>query len=143
MNIVARILVISEDLWYPPNYGDALRQYYLLRNLSHEHSYVWCCRYRSRRTQDEKDEGANFARSESLLIPKPSIGVKVAKTLPCFISGTPIKQAAYNFKVLQKRIRHLTATEDFDIVQIEHTKMADYVKSIAPSCRATKILTVQ
>lgn len=111
---MAKILVITEDLWYPPDYGDALRQYHLLRNLSREHDYVWCCRFRSRRTQDEKDKEIHFARSEGLFIPKPSIDVKEAKAVPCLFSGRPIQQAAHIFRKVWKRIRYLTATELFD-----------------------------
>lgn len=44
---------------------------------------------------------------------------------------------------MRRRIRDLTANERFDIVQLEHLKLGDYVRAIAPTCDAIKVLTVQ
>src|SRR4030042_3599505 len=140
---MAKILIISEDLWYPPYSGDALRQYHLLRNLHDRHQFTWCGRIRTARNEAEKSEGSDYARSEAIFIPRPPLVVKMIKALPYFVSGRPVRQAAHIFTKLARRIRQLTSNESYDIIQIEHTKNAQYVKAIAPSSHAIKILTIQ
>lgn len=140
---MAKILIISEDLWYPPNYGDALRQYQLLKYLSRVHDYTWCCRFLRKRTTEEDMAANRLIRSESLYIPRPHLLLKFAKVIPCLLTARPLRQAAFNFRKLWQKIRQLTSTEHFDIIQIEHIKMAEYAQAIAPSCKARKILTIQ
>ncbi|MHA1395467.1 MAG: hypothetical protein ACTSRZ_18345 [Promethearchaeota archaeon] len=140
---MAKILIISEDLWYPPNYGDSLRQFHLLRNLYKEHDFVWCSRYRKERTSREKEEGKRFARSEAIYIPRPSLLKTIAHATPRLISRAPTRHAAPIPKHVFNHVRYLTESENFDLIQIEHTKMAEYIKAISPSCKAIKILTIQ
>ncbi len=138
---MAKILIISETLWYPSNYGDAIRQFHLLKHLRRIHDFTWCSRYRYKRIPGE--QGSDYAKSESLLIGTPDFVTKVVKVIYYVLAGRPIGHAADYFMKVRDRIRNLTANERFDIVQIEHLRMAGYVKAIAPACNAIKLLTIQ
>ena len=82
---MAKILVISETLWYPPDTGDTIRQFHPLKYLKGVHDYTWCCRYRHIRSSS--DEGSEFAKDESLRISTPNFLTKAAKAVANSIAG--------------------------------------------------------
>jgi glycosyltransferase involved in cell wall biosynthesis len=56
--------------------------------------------------------------------------------------GLPLIQAFHWQPQLARRIRHLTTAEDYDIVHIEFSYMAHYVRAVSPASRAHAVLSM-
>ena len=57
------------------------------------------------------------------------------------LRGRPAATAPFYYPELARRIRHLTAARQFDLIQIEHSFLAPYRSAVAPAFRGAAVLS--
>ena len=137
-----KILLISDYLPYPLISGDRLRVYHLVRNLSRDHEVTICALFWPTDDPQAIEEMRKLCRRvETGEIHEQS---KLAHLpgLLCFgLSGKP-PELKFNYSpALAEKIRQVTAGEQFDIIQIEHSHMAFYREYIAKTQKAKLVLS--
>lgn len=137
-----RILIITDSLPYPPNSGDKIRTYNLLRRISDHHEVWLAC------LLDGADYHLSLAHLEEFCR-----GVEVAVIraqhplvhLPGLIwyalVGRPLELKFVHSEELARKIHRLVLKEKFDIIQIEHSFMAMYLDAIPQMSESKSILT--
>ncbi len=136
-----RILFITDSLPYPPFSGDRLRVYSLLRRIAARHE-VWLAALID--SADREDglphltelcrgvETAHLRRRHPLAHLPGLIGYALA--------GRPLELKFQHSVALARRIRAMTADQDFDLVHIEPSSMALYWESLSPASRGKRLL---
>ncbi|MEI8183367.1 MAG: glycosyltransferase [Desulfomonile sp.] len=134
-----KVLWISPKLPYPPESGDKLRQFNLMRHLC---SSVDISLVAFMLNQEEECHSENMRqycrRVRTFYSPNPSY----AKRLRSIVTtSTPYYVSRYQDFAATRHILDEVRTFQPDIVQIEHTYMADYLEKITPASRPPSVLT--
>jgi sugar transferase (PEP-CTERM/EpsH1 system associated) len=136
-----RILIISDYLPYPLIGGERIRIYNILRRVATRHE-VSLAAFLGR---PEDAEGVPHlqqicARVEAASFQRRSRLVKLSGMLRFALAGKPMELNLLHSEELVAKIKQLVSTEDFDIVQIEHSHMGLYLESIPRNNRCKSIL---
>ncbi len=128
-----RILVIADYLPYPLIGGDRIRIYNTIRRAADQHE-VSLVAFLEKKSDIEgvahlKEfcihvETANFEERSRL--------AKLPGMLQYILSGKPPELSLLYSDELRRKIRKLTSTNKFDIVQIEHARMGLYLEMLHP-----------
>ena len=126
-----RILLITDYLPYPPIAGDLIRVYNLIRRMAAQHSITLVVLLPS---PDSTGALAHLGEFCDQIIMADHPWPKPITILPdlvrYLVHGKPIElRLLYSQKVVDT-ITRLTAEQDFDAVQIEHSRLAFYIDSI-------------
>ncbi|MBT3714436.1 MAG: glycosyltransferase [Anaerolineae bacterium] len=137
-----KILLITDYLPYPPISGDSIRVYNLIKHIAVEHQVTLVSLFGSPETQTSAfplDEYCDQIISVDHQWPDP---IKIFPDLiKFFVKGIPIELRLLFSQKLFDAISEITRTEDFDIVQIEHSRMALYLDALQPSGQFKTTLT--
>lgn len=136
-----RILIITDYLPYPLICGDRLRVYHLARRIAREHQVVLAGFLQSPAEAEGISHLDTFCDQvaavnllhRSKLARAPGI-VRYAMT------GKPLDFEFLDSPLLAARIQEVARTSDFDIVQIEHSRMAPYVEALPHNAKAKRVL---
>ena len=137
-----RILLLSNNVPYPPNSGFRLRVYNLLYRIAKEHD-VWLVAFAP---EDEKrtDFGhlSEICR-DVVVVPLATQGAlsNPWKALRYFLRGIPPDLRRYDSKEFAEKILALISSIDFDIIQIEDSHMSIYLDYLPKSLRSRALLT--
>lgn len=137
-----RILLLSNDVPYPPNSGFRLRLYNLLYRIAKEHD-VWVVAFAS---VDEKpiDLGhlSEICR-EVVVVPFVTQGAlsNPWRAMRYLLRGIPPDLRMYDSKEFADKILALISRIDFDIIQIEDSHMSKYLDYLPKSFHSRAILT--
>jgi len=137
-----KILIVSNTIPYPPDSGERIRIYNIIKYLSqaHEVSLIVLVEehYKEQFISKLKKYCSRvdtiFLRAHSKLAHMPGV-------IRCLISGEPLDNKFVFVEEMKKKIQKLTHSESFDIVQIEHSIMAPYIKAISMDNNSKKVLT--
>ena len=136
-----RILFITDYLPYPPITGDLIRNYNLIRRVARQHQ-VWLAGFLP--TPDEA-EGVSYLQAfchgvEAVSLPRRHKLARLPGLLRYISAGIPFDFEFLHSQELADRIRRLAFTVDFDIVQIEQSRMALYLEALPPDAHSRSIL---
>ena len=126
-----RILWIADYLPYPLVSGDRIRIYNLLRRVASRHELSLAAFLE----KPEDAEGIHHlqefcARVETVNFQQRSHLAKAAGMLRFALEGKPPELKLLYSEELVSKIRQLVSTMDFDIVQIEHSRMGLYLETL-------------
>jgi len=136
-----RILFITDYLPYPPIAGDLIRNYNLIRRIATQHE-VSLLGFLN--LSDEGDGLSHMRvfchRVETVDLPRRHKLARVPRLLRYILTGIPFDFEFLYSDELVDRIRLLASSERFDIVQIEQSRMAMYLKALPAGSNSKNIL---
>jgi len=136
-----RILYITDYLPFPMISGDRIRNYNLIRRIARQHQ-VWLA---APLIKPDQAEGILHLQEfccgvETAPLQKRSKPTRLLAMLRYGLAGRPWEFEWLYSEELANKIRQLASTITFDIVQIEHSRMAPYLETLPSSTRAKRIL---
>ena len=136
-----RILFITDYLPYPLITGDRIRVYNLIRRIAKQHQVSLAGFLMTPNEADGVSHLQEFCyRVETLDLPRRHKLARVPGLIRYILAGIPFDFEFLNSQDLAKKIRDLVSSMDYDIVQIEHSRMALYLEALPPSARAKSVL---
>ncbi len=136
-----RILFITDYLPYPLVSGDRIRVYNLIRRVAGQHQVSLAGFVQ---TPGEANGASNLRefchRVETLNLPRRNKLARLAGWLRLASQGIPFDFEFLESAELAGKIRGLASAENYDIVQIEHSRMARYLEALPPAARARSVL---
>jgi len=136
------ILLITPWLPWPPHDGARIRLFETLRYLSSRHQVTLLATVaHPHETQHAAALKEVCTRVETTVLLYHTREV-VQRLAQGVLLGVPLIQSAYYDTKLAQRVRTLTTEEHYDIVQIELSYVARYVRAISPQCAAKRILSM-
>ncbi len=136
-----RILVITDYLPYPLIGGDRIRIYNLLLRVAYRHevSLVGFLE------KPDDVEGIAYlrefcARVEAINPPQRSYLTRLLGMIWYALTAKPMELYLLHSKELFNKIQQLASTSDFDIIQVEHSRMGLYLKAFPPNRRCKSLL---
>jgi sugar transferase (PEP-CTERM/EpsH1 system associated) len=135
-----RILFITDYPPYPPVSGDRIRVYNLIRRIARQHA-IWLAT-----PIIAPDEPFDMAHLQEFCC-----GVETAELrrhkfarlpgmLRYALAGKPIELDFLYSEELANKIKRLAARVDFDIIQIEQSRMAPYLETFSPKAHFKSVL---
>ena len=126
-----KILLIARTCPYPPNDGEKIRVFNLIKNLSH-HEIILVCRAMSQYELEKVSELNKYcAEVHAVYIPPPkSFLEKIKWVAPFIASKYPIGLSIVYFKKISHVIQNLCEKINFDIIQVEHSSLTIYLDYI-------------
>jgi polysaccharide biosynthesis protein PslH len=137
-----RILIVSPWYPWPPFDGGRIRVLETLRYLSRRHQVTLLATVMS---AEEADDGGRLREicehvETSVLSQRAwPVARRLAKGV---LSRMPVVQNFYHDARLAERLRQLTWQHNYDIVQIEFSYAASYVRAVDPGCGARTVLSM-
>jgi sugar transferase (PEP-CTERM/EpsH1 system associated) len=139
-----RILFVTYGLPYPPHGGSRVRDFNLIKHVSHHHSVLLLS------LAEFPEEVNHLPRLEQycdLVDVVPTRGRSKLKHMPgvmrCLIAGRPLETYFFFYDELASKIRETVITWDVDIVQIEQSFLAPYVEALPAASRSKKIVSFE
>jgi glycosyltransferase involved in cell wall biosynthesis len=134
-----KVLWISPKLPYPPESGDKLRQFNLIRHLSSgvDISLIAFALAKEEEVQSKHME-QYCGKVRTFFSPNPSYVERIRSILT---TGKPYYVSRYQDLAVAAYIIDEIETFQPDLVQIEHTYMAEYLRKIPPDLERPSILT--
>jgi len=137
-----KILYIAPWLPWPPYDGARIRIWETLRFLAPQHRVTLLThRPETESAWEENPVRELCERIETAVLPARA-GAVLGRLAQGIARGLPLMQAFYWQPQLARRIRQLTAAEDYDIVHIEFSYMAHYLLALSPASRAQTVLSM-
>jgi sugar transferase (PEP-CTERM/EpsH1 system associated) len=137
-----KILVVSPWYPWPPFDGGSIRILETLRYLSRHHQVTLLATVNR---AEEADDGGRLQEvcehvETSVLSPRAwRVARRLAKGL---LDRRPVILSFYHDVQLAERLQRLTLRCQYDVVQIEFSYAASYVRAVAPSCGAKTVLSM-
>ena len=137
-----KILIVSPWYPWPPFDGGRIRVLETMRYLSRHHQVTLLATVMS---ADEADDGGRLQEicqhvETSVLSPRAwPVARRLAKGL---LGRMPVVQNFYHDPRLAERLRRLTSRHYYDVIQIEFSYAASYVRAVDPSCGAKTVLSL-
>jgi polysaccharide biosynthesis protein PslH len=137
-----KILVVSPWYPWPPFNGGSIRILETLRYLSRHHQVTLLATVRR---AEEADDGGRLQDvcehvETSVLSPRAWwVARRLAKGL---LDRRPVILSFYHDVQLAQRLQQLTSERHYDIVQIEFSYAAPYVRAVDPRCGAKTVLSM-
>lgn len=139
-----KIFWIARTCPYPPNDGEKIRVYNLLRQLSAKHELTLVCRVMNEEELEGLAELRKIcARVHGEFIPSPhGFFEKFRWLIPFVFSQYPLGLSTVFFKQIADVIRQIGAGETFDIVQVEHSSLTIYLDYAVFRGNPARLLTM-
>lgn len=119
-----RVLVVSPDLPYPPNWGFARRVFNLARELGRHHS-VTLLSYIQAGEEGAAMQLQSFVdRLVTVPKPLPDARTRRREQMLSLASLTPYHAASLRSRSLQRALDDILSDDDYDVVQIESSQLA-------------------
>jgi sugar transferase (PEP-CTERM/EpsH1 system associated) len=140
---IMKILYISPFLPYPPDDGDKIRMFNLIKRISRQHEISIIALIKSpQETRSVPELKKYCAHVETVVEQNLSRPMKLKALFQGLISKEPLESRLILSGQILNKIRELTTQDCYDIVQIEHTFMAPSIKAVAGSCHAKTIIVI-
>lgn len=137
-----RILLISNNLPFPPNSGFPLRVYNLLYRIAKEHD-VWLATFTAGHEKPADIDHLREICREVVTVPLAHRGAlsNPWQAVRYFFKGIPPTLRAYESWEFAEKILALISKIDFDVIQIEDSHMGIYLDYLPDAIHAKTILT--
>lgn len=138
-----KILLIARTCPYPPDDGEKLRVFNLIRHLSH-HDITLVCRVMNENELRGVPVLEQYCRQvKYAFIPSPASNlIRLRWCFPFVFSRYPISLATVYFSEIAGILQELADDELFDIIQIEHSSLTVYLDQVEFANRPPKLLTL-
>jgi len=137
-----KILFVTYGLPYPPDSGGRIHDFNILKNISKHHSVLLLS------LLEFPDEVNNIPKLEKycdlvdvVLMKHRSLWQHFKGVLRCLLVGQPIATHDYYYSDMADKIREVVAGSDIDIVQMENSFLAPYIKAVPDNSNCIKILS--
>jgi glycosyltransferase involved in cell wall biosynthesis len=139
-----RILMVTDYLPYPPISGDTIRVYQLIRHLSQENELSLLVLFGTPEMSNRISHLQEFCKQVEIFNHRwPHPIACLPDLLRYLFIGRPLELRLLHSQELANRIKQLTSENDFDIVHIEHSRLALYKEYINPTSQACSVLAFQ
>jgi glycosyltransferase involved in cell wall biosynthesis len=136
---MAKILILTPQLPYPPHQGTSLRNFHIIRGLAERHEITLLSFLESNQTDDPAAIGPMLALCAVYTVPVPARGT--AQRLWQLISTRRPDMAHRLYsEPFTAELRRLLAANQFDIVQVEGIELARYMEIIRAVSPTSKIV---
>jgi sugar transferase (PEP-CTERM/EpsH1 system associated) len=136
-----RILVITDYLPFPLITGDRIRVYNLIHRIAEQHE-VSVAGFLM--TPDEADGVSHLKkfcnRVETVNLPRRHRLARIHSLIRYILAGIPFDFEFLDSQDLKRKIQDMVSSMDYDIVQIEHSRMALYLDALSPNVHAKSLL---
>ena len=130
------------QLPYPPNTGERIRNFNLLRVLGKTQEIHLLSLIQSPTERDFIPEIEKYCRQvDTVLLRKYSKLKHLPGVVRRIMSGQPMDTKFYFLPAMVEKMEEVLSTHVFDIIQIEHSYMASYLEVIPKNVVSKKVLT--
>lgn len=137
-----QILFIVDYLPYPPVSGDRIRIYNLLKRIASRHEISLACFLEGPADVEGLSELSRFcSRIEVAALSRHSPLWHLPGVIKLILRGRPPEIKFLQSAELQKKIMRLGLKSEFDVVQVEHPRMAPYLEILPRDKRYKTFLT--
>jgi sugar transferase (PEP-CTERM/EpsH1 system associated) len=137
-----RILLLSPWMPWPPHDGGRIRILNTLRHLGQRHRLTLVAPSRSAADAEALDELSPLCEQVvTARLPAHTRAV-LGRALRGALQRRPLVQGIHYAPALAARVRALTGSRDYDIVQVEFSWFTPYLKALHPASRARTVLTM-
>lgn len=137
-----RILLITDYLPYPPISGDTIRVYNLIKRIAQQHEIYLLALFEAPELDESISHLLKFCRQVKVVNHEwPNPLTRLLEMLVYYLKGWPLELRLLYSQQMADLIRRLTADGAFDIVQIEHSRLALYRENIDPNAHCGSVLT--
>ncbi len=137
-----RILLITDYLPYPPISGDTIRVYNLIKRISQQHEIYLLALFETPELVESISHLLKFCRQVKVVNHEwPNPLTCLPEMLVYYLKGWPLELRLLYSQQMADLIRRLTSESAFDIVQIEHSRLALYRENIDPNAHCASVLT--
>jgi polysaccharide biosynthesis protein PslH len=137
-----KILIISNVMPYPTDAGEKIRIFNIIKHISQTHEVSLITLIEKQHEEQFSSELKKYcSRVDTVLLRKHSKLEHMPGVMRYLISGEPLHNKFVFVEEMKKKIQQITYSESFDIVQIEHSIMAPYIKAISMANNSKKVLT--
>jgi len=123
-----KILFLAQRVPYPPNKGDKLRSFNEIKYLSRNHQISLVCLTDSEAELQHRQQLMDYCESVDIVF-NPPIKARLNSLLALF-SSRPLTLAHFHSAVLQKIVTAKLQNEQFDLIFVYCSSMAQYVKDV-------------
>lgn len=136
------ILFITDNIPFPPISGDRIRVYQLLKRVAQTHRVSIAAPIRN----EEEEQSVQVLKKicQHVLtasLPRRSPLAHLPGLFQTAFSGRPLELHFLTSKELQRKVKALLESEQIDIVQCEHSRMAHYADLLPAKSGAKTLLT--
>jgi sugar transferase (PEP-CTERM/EpsH1 system associated) len=137
-----RILLLSPWMPWPPHDGGRIRVLNTLRHLSRRHHVTLLA---PSRTPADAQAAVELRQTCEAVVtadlPADARSV-IGRALRAALARRPLIEGIHYSRAMAQAVRRLTAGASFDVVQVEFSWFAPYLRALGPGCRARTVLTL-
>lgn len=138
-----RVLIITDYLPFPLISGDRIRVYNLTQRIAERNEVSIAAPIRSSDDLASVGHLKTFChRVETAELSRHHPVKHLPGLLAHALSGRPLELKFLHSRALRRKIQRMAAEEEFDIVQIEHSRMAPYGEALPHNTRSKTILSL-
>jgi sugar transferase (PEP-CTERM/EpsH1 system associated) len=137
-----KILLLSPWCPWPPHDGARIRIFETLRYLSRHHQVTLLTNVAHSNEAQQVASLKDFCERVETTVLSYGTRKVLQRLAKGILLGVPLVQSAYYDAKLAERMRKLTTQEHYDIVQIELSYGARYMRAISPRCHAKRVLSM-
>ena len=138
-----KILWIARTCPYPPNDGEKIRVFNLIKNLSHHDITLVFRAMHDNELQGVSALSEYCRQVRYAYIPSPASHLaRVGWCLPFVFTRYPISLATVYFKEIAAILQELCVEESFDVVHVEHSSLTIYLDGLKFKNNPYTILTL-
>ncbi len=137
-----RILFVTYGLPYPPDSGGRIHDFNLLKNISKYHSVLLLSLLEFPEEINKVPKLRKYCDLiDVVLKERRTLWQHFKGVLRCLLVGQPIATHDFYYPDMADKIREVVATRDIDIIQIENSFLAPYIKSVPANSSCRKVLS--
>jgi sugar transferase (PEP-CTERM/EpsH1 system associated) len=139
-----RILLITSSLPYPLTAGSKIRVWNLLQIIASQHEVTLLSLLDSAHDlQYLPDLEQHCARVEPVVKRRRRSRVQLLlRLLRTMLRGQPTRNGIAYYEELEQKVREVTASHSFDVIQIEQSHMAPYIEFVADGDDTARLITL-
>lgn len=136
-----RILFVTFGLPYPPDSGVRIHDFYLIKNISRNHSVFLLSLLLSPEQVEYIEQMKKYCDLVDYVhARRRSVVENISGFWHCHIAGRPLAAHPYFYDEMASKIREVVTKWKVDVVQIEHSLMSAYVEAIPPDSGCKTVL---
>jgi sugar transferase (PEP-CTERM/EpsH1 system associated) len=120
-----RILYLAHRIPFPPNKGDKIRSFNEVKYLSRKNEIHLICLADNPEDLKYENKLKKYCKSVNTVLIKSMVAK--LKSLPYFLSGSPLSVPYFYSGKIQKIIDRLLLTIDFDVIMCFSSPVAEYI----------------